>query len=227
MKVSSLSSGGKDSIYSIFIAQTMGWSIVETITMCPKNPESWMFHYPNAELAGVQSKLMNIPNRLVKTRGRKEEELKDLKEALRKSKKEYGIQGFTSGALESEYQKTRLENMGEELGLKSFTPLWRKDPYETMREQIHSGFKYIITQVSSGGLNESWLGKQINMDTLKNLKRLNEEIGIHIAGEGGEYEAMVLEAPIFNGKIVIEEAEKKMEGENRGIYVVKEFRVER
>ncbi|MFO7958069.1 MAG: TIGR00289 family protein, partial [Candidatus Brocadiia bacterium] len=60
MKVAALLSGGKDSVYSIFLAQSMGWSVEETITVIPENPESWMFHYPNAEISKVQSRLMNI-----------------------------------------------------------------------------------------------------------------------------------------------------------------------
>lgn len=227
MKVTSLLSGGKDSVYSTFLAQMQGLEVVETLTMASKSSESWMFHYPNPEIAEIQSDLMDIPNKTIKTEGKKEKELKDLKKALKKSKEDKGIEGIISGAVESEYQKSRLDYMGEELGLKNFAPLWRKDPYKLMKEQIESGFKYIVIQVSSGGLDESWLGKEIDLDTLKELKKLNEEIGIHIAGEGGEYEAAVLEAPIFKGIIEVKEAEKKMESPNRGIYRVKKWRVKK
>lgn len=226
MKVTSLLSGGKDSVYATFLAQSQGWEVTETMTMASENPESWMFHYPNPKIAPIQSRLIGIPNTTVETKGEKEKELEDLKEALEKSREEKGIEGIVSGAVESEYQKSRLDYIGEELGLRTFTPLWRKDPYGLMKEQIESGFKYIIIQVSSGGLDESWLGREIDMETLNELRNLNEEIGIHIAGEGGEYEAAVLEAPIFNGRIKIRKAEKKMEGPNRGIYRVEKWQVE-
>ncbi len=225
MKTAALLSGGKDSVYAIQIAQSQAWEITDTITLAPRNPESWMFHYPNPEIAETQSKLMNIPNRTIKIQGEKEKELEDLKEGLKELKQERGIEGFISGAIESEYQKKRLEYIGEDLELKSFTPLWHKDPYKMMKEQIESGYRYIFTQVSSGGLDKSWLGREVNEKTLEELKKLKQEIGVHMAGEGGEYEVAVLEAPIFQGKIKIKEAEKKMESPNRGIYDIKDFQV--
>lgn len=225
MKLASLLSGGKDSVYAVQVARSRAWEVIHTVTLAPHNPESWMFHYPNPEIAQAQSKLMNKPNRTIETQGEKEKELQDLKKGLKKLKEEKSIEGFVSGAIESEYQKKRLEYIGEDLDLKSFTPLWRKDPYKMMKEQIESGYRYIFTQVSSGGLDRSWLGREVDKKTLDELKELKEDIGIHIAGEGGEYEVAVLEAPIFQGRIEITEAEKKMESTNRGVYNIKDFTV--
>lgn len=223
MKLAALLSGGKDSVYAIQIAQSRAWEVTHTLTIAPKNPESWMFHHPNPHIAKAQSKLMEIPNKTIKTNGKKEEEIQDLKRGLKELKKQQGIEGFISGAIESEYQKTRLDHIGEQLNLKSFTPLWRKNPSKMMKEHIKSGYRYILTQVSSGGLNQSWLGKEINEHTFKKLKKLEKTIGLHIAGEGGEYEVSVLESPIFQGKIKIKEAEKEMESTNRGIYRIKKI----
>lgn len=226
MKLATLLSGGKDSVYSIYIAQSKGWNVVSTLTMAPLNSESWMFHYPNPEIAKAQSRLMGIPNTTVEIPGKKEEEIEKLREPLKELKESKEIQGIISGAIESEYQKSRLDYIGEDLELRTFSPLWRKNPYKLMKEQIESSFRYIITQVSSGGLDKTWLGREIDMDTLEELKKLKQEIGLHVAGEGGEYEVSVLEAPIFNGKIVIEDAEKKMESRNRGVYDIKSFKIE-
>jgi diphthamide synthase (EF-2-diphthine--ammonia ligase) len=47
MKVAALFSGGKDSVFSIYIAQQYGWDIPYLITMIPKKTDSWMFHSIN------------------------------------------------------------------------------------------------------------------------------------------------------------------------------------
>jgi len=223
MKVAALLSGGKDSIYSIYIAKSMGWDIKKTVIMKPENKDSWMYHNPNKEIPETQSKLMNIPYVLVKTKGEKEEELKPLEKALEKIKKEDEIEGFISGAIESEYQRKRLSYIGEKLNLKSFCPLWKKNPEKLVEGQIKEGFEIIINKISSGAMDESWLGRKIDEEALEELKKIKEKLDINIAGEGGEYETTVLYSPIFKERIKIEKAEKKIKGPNRGIYEIQKI----
>jgi len=223
MKVAALLSGGKDSLKAIHVAESRAWEIERTITIKPDNPESWMYHDPDPGIPETQSKLMNIPNQIVKTKGEKEKELKPLKQTLKTLKQKEKIQGFVSGAIESQYQKKRLEKMGRDLELKTFHPLWKKDPKELLKQQIEEGYELIITQIAAGGLDESWLGKKIDQKTLKELEEKQEKYGVHMTGEGGEYETTVLNAPLFREKIVIKKAEKKMETLNRGKYRIKEI----
>ena len=72
----------------------------------------------------------------VETAGEKETELADLEAALAP----LPIDGFTSGALASEYQRTRLEGIGHRLGLKSFAPLWHNhssaSPFEMLPSTV-------------------------------------------------------------------------------------------
>ncbi len=223
MKLAALLSGGKDSVNAIHIAKSRAWDIEKTIIMKPENPESWMYHYPELNIPETQSKLMNIPYKSIKTKGKKEKELKPLKKTLKKLKQKEKIEGFISGAIESEYQKERLDKIGQDLDLKTFHPLWRKDPEKILKKQIEQGFELIITQIAAGGLDKSWLGRKIDREALKELKQKQKEHGVHITGEGGEYETTVLNAPLFTGKIVIKEAEKQMETPNRGKYRIKKI----
>ncbi len=223
MKVAALLSGGKDSVSSIHVAKSKGWEIKKNIIMKPENKDSWMYHRPNPEIPETQSKLMNIPYTTVKTKGEKEEELKPLKKALKELKEKEEIEGFISGAIKSEYQKTRLEKIGKEVGLKSICPLWKKDPDEIMEKQSKKEYRTIITKISSGALDKTWLGREINEETLKELKELREKMKINITGEGGEYETTVLKAPLFNGEIIVKKGKKKIETPNRGIYRLKEI----
>ena len=75
------------------------------------NPDSFMFHHVNIDLVNLQAKAMELPLIFIETKGKKEEELKDLENAIQIAKEKYKIQGIVSGAIASNYQKTRIENI--------------------------------------------------------------------------------------------------------------------
>jgi hypothetical protein len=68
-----------------------------------------------------------------------------------------------------------------------------------MRNSVVSilGEDFIISGVFAYPLNENFLGKIIDADIVKNLLDAHEKYGINIAGEGGEIETTVLDAPMF------------------------------
>ena len=215
MKVASLFSGGKDSIFAIYIAQQWGWEITNLITLQPRASSSWMFHSINIHLTDKIAQALNIP--LIKkiTEGKKEDELNDLKDILEK----LSIEGVISGAITSEYQRTRIEKICHELNIKSFTPIWHKNQELILRDQINAGFKIIIVGVYAEGFNEPWLGKSINEELIDDLIKLREKYSINIAGEGGEYETLVLDGPIFKKKLVIEKVSKEWKRDSGGLIV--------
>ena len=199
MRVAALFSGGKDSVFSIYIAQQYGWDVPNLITLLPDKPDSWMFHAINIHLTSLLAKAIGIPLLEKTTKAEKETELLDLKQVLRNCE----IDGVISGAIASEYQRTRIEKICDELGLKSFTPLWHKNQEILLRDQVRAGFHIIIVGVSAQGFDETWLGKIINTDAIDALLRLHKQYGINIAGEGGEYETLVINGPLFSKKLVI------------------------
>ena len=105
--------------------------------------------------------------------------------------------------------------------MKVFTPLWHKKQEAELRELINEGFEVIISAIAADGLDEKWLGKKLTMKDVDELVKLSKKYGINAAGEGGEYESFVLDGPIFKKKIVIKEAEKIIENENTGKYLLK------
>jgi diphthine-ammonia ligase len=204
MKVASLFSGGKDSAFAVWYAQMQGWDVVSLVTVFPESSESWMFHYPATEWTKLQAEAMRIPSTVIRTKGVKEEELHDLVSGLRNVIKATGIEGIVSGAIASEYQRTRLDNVCEELGVKSFAPLWHKNQRHLVREQIEFGFEIIITACNALGLTEQWLGRKIDTVSFAELVSLSEKYGMSVAFEGGEAETFVLGAPMFNGRIHVD-----------------------
>ncbi len=220
MKVSSLFSGGKDSVYAVYWAINQAWEVETLVNIIPKRDDSWMFHYPNAWISKLQAEAMGIPIISVETEGDKETEIGDMEKALRLAKENYKVGGVISGALASEYQRIRIETVCHKLGLKSFTPLWHKNQIQLLNDIVSAGFDVIITSVSAFGLDESWLGRKLDKNAVSQLERLQEKYGIWPAGEGGEFETLVLDGPIFKKRIVIDESINEWRG-NSGVMLVK------
>lgn len=205
MKLASLISGGKDSIYATYLAMQKGHEIKYLVTIFPERQDSWMFHHPCIELTKLQAEALGIKQIIGKTIGEKEKELEDLRKVLEKIRNE--VEGVVSGAIASNYQKIRIDRICEELGLESLTPLWNEDQEKLLKEEVGSGFEIIITGVFAEGFNKSWLGRKIDFKTIEELKKLNKKFRTNISAEGGEYESFVLNCPIFKKKVEITESE--------------------
>ena len=220
MNAAVLFSGGKDSTMAAYKAMEDGWQVEYLLSMHSENPHSYMFHVPNIHLTQLLSQAMEIPLIQAKTPGEKEEELEDLRNALLDLKNR-GIEAVFTGAIHSEYQKSRIDGLCKEVGLKSHAPLWHRDPLDYMQEIIDLGFKVILTSASAEGLDESWLGRIVDEDLLEELKGLHEKYGLHMAFEGGEAETLVLDGPIFKKRLNILDSENVWEVDS-GYMVIKD-----
>ncbi len=220
MRLAALVTGGKDSILALYRAQQMGHTIEVLGTMIPKRSDSYMFHFPNIHLTDYIAQALEIPLVKAETSGIKEKELEDLKKLL----SSLDVEGVVTGAVLSSYQKERIDQLCDELGIKSVAPLWHQDPLEIMNELIRLKFRVIMVGVYAYGLDQTWLGREINTETLEKLVELHEKYQISLVGEGGEYESLVLDAPIFKKSLEIVEAEASYEN-NSGVLAIKKVRL--
>jgi len=202
MKAAVLFSGGKDSTMAVYKAIEEGYSVEYLVSMISDNPESYMFHVPNIHITELSSEAMNIPLLRAKTSGVKEKELEDLKIVLEDLKSK-GVDAIFAGALASQYQKSRIDGLCNEIGLESKAPLWHWDPKNYMEKIIELGFEVILVSVSAEGLDESWLGRKLGSELLEDIVNLHGKYGMHMAFEGGEAETLVLDGPLFNKRIKI------------------------
>lgn len=221
MKLGVLFSGGKDSCLAMFKAMQDN-EIKVLISVFSENKESYMFHVPNIELTKLQAEAMEIPLIQRITKGVKEEELEDLKEVIMKAKEQYEIEGIVTGAVESVYQSSRIQKICDELGLECINPLWKMNQEQLLRELVENKFKVIIVGIAGEGLNKTWLGRIIDKDCIADLKNIDKKYGISLNGEGGEYESFTLSAPFFKKEIKIIKAEKRIESDYCGQYIIKD-----
>jgi len=217
MKVAALFSGGKDSVFAIYITKQFGWDVTNLITLQPEKSDSWMFHSINIHLTEKLAEAIEIPLIKKQTKGEKEKELEDLEDIL----KELKIDGVISGAIASEYQRTRVEKICYDLNIRSFTPLWHKNQELILRDQIRAGFKIIIVGVFAGGLGKTWLGKTINEKSIDDFLNVIKRYKINEVGEGGEFETLVLDGPLFKKKLVLDEVTKEWKRDSGTLKVIK------
>ena len=220
MNVAILFSGGKDSTMAVYAALEAKKDVKYLLSMKSKNDESYMFHVPNIHVTDLLSEALDIPIMSVETDGVKEEELEDLKAAFL-DLKDLGVEAIYTGALYSVYQKSRIEKLGDEVGLKIISPYWHVDELEYMRKIVSLGFKIMICGVAAWGLDESWLGRIIDYDTIDELVRLNEKYHVDIAFEGGEAETLAIDGPIFKKRIEILKYKKEWHLDS-GVFVIED-----
>ncbi|MBS3124790.1 diphthine--ammonia ligase [Candidatus Woesearchaeota archaeon] len=202
MRLGVLYSGGKDSTLALMKAQQFH-DVLCLVTLVSSNKESFMFHTPNIDITSLQAEAMELPLVRVETLGEKENELADLKKALTLAKKQHKIEGVVTGAIRSTYQTSRVQQVCHELGLWCFNPLWLMDQELLLTEIIKSKIHAIISAVSAEPLDETFLGKKLDTRIAKRLVDLGKSHKINPAGEGGEVETTVLDAPTFKKKIEI------------------------
>jgi diphthine-ammonia ligase len=204
--VTALVSGGKDSIYAAYLAETQGRPVDELVTIRPADPDSMLFHTPNLELVALQAEAWGKAHRSVPVERPDESgELAALRRAIQ------GDGGWVvAGAIESSYQWARLLEVARAAGRPVYTPLWRKDPARVVRAEIDAGLDIRIAHVAAEPLGPEWLGRRVDRSALAELERLSETVRrTHVAGEGGEYETLVVDAPFFRSRIAVDAAERR------------------
>ena len=209
----SLFSGGKDSSWALYRALEAGKTVSRLLTVHPAG-DSYMYHTPATRLAGLAAESVGID--LVEVEpddfgaddvddagAQGDAELEPMEAALREVAAEDGVDlaGVTAGAVESEFQTSRIRAMCDRLGVDLFAPLWGNDPVALAEAMFEAGFEIRIVQVAAYGLDESWLGRRYDADALDDLLALRSEYGVHPLGEGGEFETYVVDGPHMDRRI--------------------------
>lgn len=221
MKAAVLFSGGKDSLFALWIAMNQGYEIPCLITFIPESVESRLFHYPAVRFAALQAEAMNLPIFIKRTGDSEARNLRDLHGMLKRAVKIFNVEVVVSGVSASDYQKTLIDSVCEELNLRTFTPLWGKSGELILAEVVNLGFSIMIVGVAAEGLTKKWLGKVLDEESVRELISLASIYNFSPSGEGGEYETLVLDAPIFRKRLLVEKARPVWMGDS-GYLEIKE-----
>lgn len=223
MKIGVLFSSGKDSTFTLHWCKEHDHEVACLLTLLPEVKDSYMYQTPSKEIVTAQAEALDLPVIFQQTGGIKEKELNELELLLKKAKEECGIEGVGVGALASNYQNDRVKIICDRLSLEVVAPLWKRDQLDYMRELIEQGYDIRLTKIAAMGLDKSWLGRELSLKDVERLGELRDELGLNPAGEGGEFESIVLNAPLFKKRIEISfkiSMENKESGELVDIKVI-------
>jgi len=216
MKVVALVSGGKDSCYNMVQCVAAGHQIVALANLRPQPDvsgdeiDSYMFQTVGHNCLDQMALAMDLPlyrrdlegssvniNRdYTKT---ELDEVEDLYELLLRVRDELGVTGVSVGAILSDYQRVRVEDVCRRLGLTSLAYLYRREAEELLSEMIGAGMECVLIKVACMGLDQKHLGKTLaEMENYMKTKCI-----MNCCGEGGEYESFTLDCPLFKKKLKI------------------------
>ncbi len=204
MKLGVLLSGGKDSLLALYRASKFH-KISCLININSLNQDSFVFHTPASDITVLQSKALGIPLIRRTTKGVKGKELLTLRKALSEAIRKYDIQGVVSGAVMSSYQNIRFQKICNDLNLTSFNPLWLSRPFDVLNDLIKNNFEVIVSSVAAYPLDKNFIGRRIDDNFVKDMRKLNSKFSISPTGEGGEFETLVLDMPLFKKRIKIKD----------------------
>ena len=230
MRVVALLSGGKDSVYCAVRARELGHEVVAVANLHPpggaagepppQELDSFTFQTVGHQAVAGIAACMGVPlfrrairgtsvNQDLQYRRSDGDEVEDLRALLAVVQRALpgGVDAVCSGAIRSDYQRTRVEAVCADLGLVSLAFLWRRPQPQLLEEMVEGGMVCALVKVAALGLDpQKHLGKTLGQ-LQSHLERLYTSFGCHMCGEGGEYETLTLDAPIFSrGRLIVDSA---------------------
>lgn len=221
MKVLALVSGGKDSCFNMLKCVENGHEIVALAHLKPKDCDeldSYMYQSVGHEIVGHYAEAIGLPLFQGEITGKpcnqgstyevtEGDEVEDLYKLMSKAKEAVSYEAVSVGAIFSDYQRVRVLNVCERLGVTMLAYLWQRDQAQLLKEMIDSGIHAILIKVAALGLEpHKHLGKSLS-DIYDHMLLMEKKYGLNVCGEGGEYETATLDCPLFRKKIVIDDSE--------------------
>ncbi|MBI2672703.1 diphthine--ammonia ligase [Candidatus Woesearchaeota archaeon] len=223
MDVAILYSGGKDSTLAIEHALRKKWNIKYLLSVKPNRTDCFLFHFATVEFTKELSEVLGLKH--IYTTCEVADPVKEaeiVKEIVAKNPVDAVLLGGIG------LQETQIRSIRDALfplGIEVFATHTGLDEEDLLKEMISKGYEIVMTEIAADGLDESWLGKKIDKDTINDLKKLSIKYGFNLLGEGGSYNSLVIDGPIFSKKLDILDSEKIMEGKNSGYLLVKKIKL--
>ena len=191
-------SGGKDSALAIYHAlQNPDYSIEKLITSVNSTYDRVSMHGVRSMLVEQQANALNLP--LEKLWMADQPTMTEYNEAMARLTGQLKENGFTHAVFGDifleDLRKYREDRLAEQ-GITAYFPLWKRDTTELIHEFIDLGFKTITVCVKAALMDESFAGRIIDKDFLKDLPA-----NVDPCGENGEFHSFVFDGPIFTKPI--------------------------
>lgn len=235
MRVVALLSGGKDSLYNMYLATKEGHEIVAIANLKPTQEklessdelDSYMYQTVGhqaieliaeslekplyrAEITGTPKNkdLDYVVANGNSSTGGKPDEVEQLFSLLEDIRHKHNVQfdAVSVGAIASSYQKSRVASICERLNLTMLAYLWEREQDQLLQDMIDNNFRAILIKVACMGLTKQHVGMSIS-EMQPHLRKIHSDYNCNICGEGGEYETLVLDCPLYKKQLVLDEFE--------------------
>jgi len=202
MKVIASWSGGKDSCFACYKALAEGAEVSYLVNFISREFRRVSFHGTRAHLISRQAQAIGIPlvqYTVLPDMSLYEQTFKKAVSALKRK----GIEGMVFGDIYLQEHKDWIERVCGELGITPLLPLWGMASERVLSDFIEAGFEAVIISAKADIFDEKWLGQRIDHSSLFGLKKLEEEKGLDVCGEKGEYHTLVVDGPLFRKRIQV------------------------
>ena len=223
MNIAILFSGGKDSINAVKLAKQKGWNIKYLLSVKPSRTDCYLFHFATVEHTKELASALGIDHIYTTC------EVADPHaeaEIIREIVSQNPVDALVLGGVG--LQETQIKTLRDavfDLGVEVFATHAGMDHEELITQMIAEGYDIRITQVAAEGLGKEWLGKQLNAATFTELKERSQRHGFHIGAEGGHYDTLVVDGPLFPKRFEIIDAHAVMDSEFSGYLKVTKIAV--
>jgi len=217
MKIAVSWSGGMESSLACHKVLKEGHEVAYLVAFVA---ETWPSFCHPLSIMELQAEALGIP--LLKLRVKEPYE-KSYREAI-SHLIEKGIEGIVTGDIYvvDDLHGRWMDKVTKGLDISVIMPLWDQNTSKVLDEEISSGFRSVFTCLGQQWFTEEWLGRELNENSVKDLKALAKKTGMDPCGENGEYHTMVIDGPFFKETIEISKFSKEKHG-NRLFIKISEY----
>lgn len=198
-------SGGKDSAYAFHkVLQEKLYDVKYLLSTINGNYKRLSMHGVREELIEMQAAHIGIP--LIKVyvyEASNEEYEKQMNKALLGLQAE-GINTVLYGDIFLGDLRAYREEKMAAINVSCVFPIWQMDTQLLLQNFVLLGFKTLTCCVNAKWLNESWAGRLIDDQFIKQLPPQ-----VDPCGENGEYHSFCFDGPIFSSPIKVKTGEKR------------------
>jgi len=202
-------SSGKDSSLALYLILKQGeYDISKLVTTINKDYQRISMHGLREELLDRQVESLGIP--IQKIYFPKQVSMELYNETIGDVVLGLKNEGYTHcifGDIFLEDLRQYREDQLNKVGIKGVFPLWKRDTKALFLEFLQLGFKAITVCVNAKYLDQSFCGRVLDEDFLKDLPP-----GVDPCGENGEFHTFVYDGPIFKKPINFSVGDKVKRG---------------
>lgn len=198
-------STGKDAALAFYhLSQNEKYSIEHLLTSVNTHFNRVSMHGLRRELMERQVAAMGLPHTTIELPEQPDmEEYESIMLSTVSKLKSFGLTTAAFGDIFLEDLKTYRENQLSKQGIDAIFPLWKRNTKDLLHEFLDLGFKAIIVCTKASLLDESFAGRVLDKDFIKDLPP-----NVDPCGENGEFHTFCFDGPIFKNPISFEVGEK-------------------